>query len=396
MTATPETPRPLQVVHLLDGRIHCGASMVTKTLVQALREAGTVAQLVCLYEGPVAASAREEGLTPEVLPTGSFLARLRGLRRRLDAAREAGRQPILHSHQLRANRFGSLAARGAGVPHVISVHTHKEEFLRDQFPNRAKRKLMRAIHYWTLDHAAARVAVSPGVQRQLLAHGYPEPRTRLIRNVTLLPEPSRDPAGIRRLVRESLGLPSDAWLVLAAGRLVPIKQFEVLLRALTRMTGPPLDRAVVLLAGDGELRAPLERLAADLGVTPRVRFLGWRDDLQGLIRACDCAVSSSRSECSPVFLIEAMALARPVVAAAAEDVAALIHDGEHGLLFPIGDPDALVEKLVLLAREPGRGRHLGEAARTHVRALFDVNRSVREMQALYADVCALPPGRESP
>lgn len=378
------------VFHLLDGRIHCGASMVTKSLVRELQAAGVDARLICLYPGPVADAARTEGLPVAVLPEGSLLARLNGLIRLLREARDAsGGVPVLHSHQLRANRFATLAAWRTRSPHVISVHTHKEEFLRDQFPNPLKRMLMRAIHYGTLRHADARVAVSPGVLRQLRARGYPESSTRLIRNVTLLPEPAANFAGSRHRLVTELGLPDEAFVLMTAGRLVPIKQFHVLLQALARMTGR-LERVVLLLAGEGELRGELERLAASLGVTPRVRFLGWCAALEPYIQACDCAVSSSRSECSPVFLIEAMALARPVVAAAAEDVAALIADGVHGTLFPIGDVSGLVAAVDALVANPQQGRARGQEARAHVLKLFDRDRAVRDMLALYATLGCTP------
>ncbi len=385
--------RPLEILHMIDGRFHCGASLVTRKLVQALRAVNLEAQLICLYEGDVADAARAENLAPIILPSsGTALTRLNALKNLLQDVRDGGSNPILHSHQLRANRFASIAASRVGVPHVISVHTHKEELLRDLFPNPAKRDLMRKIHHWTLGRAAARVAVSPGILRQLLACGYSEPHSCLIRNVTTIPEPIAEAEAMRREVREELGLSPDTWLGLAAGRLVTVKQFEVLLRAVPLMTTPPLDRAVVLLAGDGDRRPALEQLASELGIAERVRFLGWRDDLQRLITAADCAISTSRSESSPVFLIEAMSMAQPVVAADAEDVVALIKDGENGLLFRVGASEELVEKMILLTQEPALRSRLGAAAREHIKEIFNNDRSISQMVDLYHAVSNVPAG----
>jgi glycosyltransferase involved in cell wall biosynthesis len=381
----------LSVFHLLDGRFHCGASLVTRTLIQSLRAADVDAKLVCLYEGAVAAAARSEGLDPVVLPSsGTALARLHALRKMIDPAPDA--RSILHSHQLRANRFASLAAALARIPHVITIHTHKEELLREYFPNPAKRAIMRTLHYWTLDRAAARIAVSPGILQTLLARGYAPDRTQLIRNITNIPEPCEDVKAIRSAVREELGVPEKTVLLLAAGRMVPVKQFETLLQAIPLMKGPPLDQAIVLFAGDGHRRQALEQHAHDLGISHRTRFLGWRTDLQRLILASDCAISTSRSECSPVFLIEAMSLARPVVAADAVDVAALVRDREQGLLFSVGSPEALVDRLAFLMKNRERGHQLGKAARLHIQTLFDTDRTISDIVGLYKTVLQSPHG----
>jgi len=384
----------LTILHLLDGRFHCGASVVTRMLVKALQQHGVDARLICLYEGEVTTAARAEQLDPVVLPgTGSAWHRLQALRQILQTHSRAGRKCILHSHQMRANRFACVAAACQHIPHVITIHAHNEELLRDLFPRRSKRALIRAIHYATLDRAAARIAVSPGVLRQLHARGYAPGRTQLIRNLTVIPEPVQNVASIRQALRAELQLPDDAWWILSAGRLVAVKQFDVLLQALATMTSPPLERAVVLLAGEGPLRPELEQSAEALGIRDRVRFLGWRTDLQRLIAACDCTISTSRSECSPVFVIEAMSLERPVVAAAAEDVAALIQDKEQGLLFPVGSPAGLVACLTRIASEPGLAPKLGQAARQRIQAWFDTGHTLQQTLALYEDVSHTKPRR---
>jgi glycosyltransferase involved in cell wall biosynthesis len=371
------------VYHLLDGRVHCGASLVTRTLVQALRAAGADVRLLCLYEGAAAEAARRQGLDVQLVPGHSAPSRWRGIVRLLRAAWTAHGRPILHSHQLRANRFAALASARAGAAHVISVHTHKEDFIRDWFRNPVTRQIVRRIHYWTLNHAAARIAISPGVLRELVARGYTDGDTRLIRNLAPLPALPPNPADIRRAVRAELNLPEDAFIVLAAGRFVPLKRFDMLLKGLVTLAGLRKD-ATVVLAGDGPLRGELERSATELGVAGRVRFLGWRHDLQPYITACDCAVSCSQTECSPVFLIEAMSLARPVVAAAAEDVANLVSNGATGLLFPLNDTAEMCKAVAGVMRDPETAQRLGLAARAHIEEVFNPEETVRQMLELYA------------
>jgi len=381
---------PLAACHLLDGRYHCGASLVTKALVSAMHRADHDARLFCLYEGPVAQSVRDRGQAVAVVPGGSTLARWRGLVSLLQGVRAEGRLPIIHSHQLRTTRFASFASRRCGrVPHVISVHTHKEEFIRDHFRSPVKRQVIRAIHYWMLNRANGRVAVSPGVLRELRERGHRDENTLLVRNITPLPEPPADTQAARAAVRAELDIADGAFVVMAAGRFVPLKRFDLLLANFAELA-ERLEGTVLVLAGDGPLRCELEQQAAGLGIANAVRFPGWIRDLVPIITACDCAVSASKTECSPVFLIEAMALQRPVVAAAAEDVANLVEDGTSGILFPL-EGGAMCDAVVSVARDPDLAGRLGAAARVRVQQLFDEAESVRDMLALYDRVAASAP-----
>ena len=207
----------------------------------------------------------------------------------------------------------------------------------------------------------------------------------MIRNVTPLPVPPESPDPARNAVCGELGIADDAFIVMTAGRFVPLKQFDTLLRGFAALRGT-IGNAVAIVAGEGPLRGELETLAVDLGIADAVRFPGWKRDLLPLITACDCAVSCSETECSPVFLIEAMSLGRPVIAAAAEDVAGLIQHDVSGLLFPMGDHGAMCDAMTSVARDPAMAQRMGATAREHVQRLFDRDESVREMSALYERV----------
>ena len=97
------------------------------------------------------------------------------------------------------------------------------------------------------------------------------------------------------------------------------------------------------IAGEGPEAASLNKLSNDLGVSGRVRFLGWRDDSDALMQACDTFVCSSRHEPLGNIVLEAWAAGKPVVAAAAAGPAGLIGDDEAGLLVPTEDAGALAE-----------------------------------------------------
>jgi len=140
--------------------------------------------------------------------------------------------------------------------------------------------------------------------------------------------------------RASLATPEGAKVVLALSRLHSKKGLDTLLRAAQR-----LPEAVLWLAGEGPLRSQLERLAKDLGVSDRVRFLGWRTDRGALLRAADVCVLPSRYEPFGTVILEAWAAKTPFVACRSAGPTAHVRDGVDGLLVPIDDDERLAEAI---------------------------------------------------
>ena len=201
------------------------------------------------------------------------------------------------------------------------------------------------------------------LQRQ----GWPAERAHYLPNFTVGTDAA--PAA-----RSALATPPDVPLALALGRLHVNKGFDVLLVALART-----QRLHLWLAGEGELRATLERQAAALGIAERVRFLGWRDDIPALLGAADFLVCPSRHEPLGNVVIEAWAAGLPVIAAASEGPRALIADGENGLLVRVDDADALARAMLRLADDQdlrarlaaaGRAAHAAEYSEPRVVGLY--------------------------
>jgi glycosyltransferase involved in cell wall biosynthesis len=140
------------------------------------------------------------------------------------------------------------------------------------------------------------------------------------------------------LARSAFDTPQDAPLLLAIGRLHTAKAHDVSLRALARLPGVWL-----WIAGEGPLLGELQALAAELGVADRVRFLGWRTDAPALYRTADVCVFPSRFEPLGNVVLQAWAHGLPLVAAASQGPAALVRDGDDGLLVPPDDAPALAE-----------------------------------------------------
>ncbi|MBI1243815.1 MAG: glycosyltransferase [Alphaproteobacteria bacterium] len=174
-----------------------------------------------------------------------------------------------------------------------------------------------------------------------------------------------DAARATPVERTQFGTPSDAKLVLALGRLHKNKAFDVLLEAVARVPA-----AHLWIAGAGDLDAALKAQAARLGIDARVRFLGWRQDVAALLAACDVLACPSRHEPLGNVVIEGWAHGKPVVAAESAGPAALIRDGETGLLVPVDDAAALAQALDAVLADPARAGRLAQAGEAAYQAEY--------------------------
>ncbi len=181
--------------------------------------------------------------------------------------------------------------------------------------------------------------------------------------------------------------------VLFVARLVPKKGLIHLIRAMERVQQRVPD-AELLVAGEGPLRAELEKEAAARRV--RTTFLGVqtpaqvRELMRGATLLCGPGVvaTSGDAEGLGIIFLEAQAVGLPVVASTSGGIAEGIIDGETGLLHTPGDEDALAEHIVALMTDPERRHHMGTAGRAHVLRNFDLQRQTRALESLYDDVTA--------
>ena len=167
-----------------------------------------------------------------------------------------------------------------------------------------------------------------------------------------------------RMLRSSRGIPQDACLLLYAAEFSARKNQETLLRAMKLLP----DRLHLALAGNGGMLEEMKQLAETLGISERIHFLGYVNQMPDWYGAADMAVSTSRSEGLPFNIMEAMAMKLPVVATAVKGHEDLIIPGETGLLFPFGDSEACAAQIRYLLDHTDHAMAMGAAARTAVKS----------------------------
>ncbi len=212
-------------------------------------------------------------------------------------------------------------------------------------PNGNYKLVCRLGHYYNLKyyrHADFWVGISKGICDHLARGGMPSERVFHIPNFA-------DETVVDSLSRDSFDTPVDRPLILAAGRLHVNKGFDVLLQSLKL-----IPDAILWLAGSGPEETALKQLCSDLGLTNRVRFLGWRNDVTALMKSVDLFVCPSRHEGLGSIVMESWAHGCPIVATDSQGPGELIEDGLTGLLTPVDKVEPLVIAITSLLNNPAQ------------------------------------------
>ena len=222
------------------------------------------------------------------------------------------------------------------------------------------------------------VANTEDIADWIIRQGWPAGKVRYIPNF------ASAPGDVEPIDRAGLTTPPDAPLLLSMGRLHEAKAHDVSLEAMTT-----LPKAYLWIAGVGPMEGKLRAMAQGLGVEDRVRFLGWRTDPSALYRTADLCVFPSRFEPLGNVVIQAWAHGLPVVAAASQGPAALIRDGQDGMLVPVDDPTALATGIQRLLDDPALRARLADAGRLRVAGEFSKAAVVAQWRQLFTDYGAI-------
>jgi glycosyltransferase involved in cell wall biosynthesis len=299
----------------------------------------------------------------------AYLARSLGPR---DAAWVAGvlerrGASIVHLHTFASQVVGTRAALTTGARVVRTEHSTRVYDDPSCWP----------FSRWSLARADAVVCISEHVSRVALAKApWAGAKVRVVANGV-------DTAHFAPLPRAS-SAPSAATEPLrfvSLGRLDPRKGLDLALAALAQVPGAELD-----IVGDGDARGALTALAERLGVTDRVRFVGFVDDVRASIAKADVALSSARSEGLGVALLEAMSMERAVVALPTGGVPEIVADGDTGWLAHGHCAEALARVMRDAVERRDEVRRRGQRARASVESRFSIDAMRRGYDAIYAEL----------
>jgi glycosyltransferase involved in cell wall biosynthesis len=283
---------------------------------------------------------------------------------------------LVHSHMSRSNVPATIAARLAGVRHILcQVHNVNTWETR--------RQLM--MERWLMRWRTAMLAVSEGVKRDIVSNlSCPPERVRVLYNGVDIqeygsarPEPE---------LRHDLGIPEGHRLVVMLARLVAQKKHTRLLQALEaiREELPPTS---VLLVGEGGLLRALEREVEERRLGDIVSFAGHRNDIPQILALSDLSVVTSDREGFSNAIVESLAAGVPVVATDVGGNSEAIVDGECGLLVKPNDLEGLARALKTILTDDTLRQRMSEGARQRAKR-FGLDRMLKETRQLYLELLA--------
>jgi len=284
---------------------------------------------------------------------------------------------LIHAHGYGAANFGRLAGMIRGIPTI--VHAHDDDRYYPSYQRVADRLLR--------NYTNRAIAVSESVKESCInKRNISKDKIFVIHNGI----PLQDfvmPEGERvQKERNRLGIGSDFKVVGTVAKLREEKGTQYFIESAVKVL-EIFPKTNLLIAGDGPLMEELKILSEKLGLGNRVLFAGFRDDIPAILSIIDIFVIPSITEGSPLALLEAMAMGKPIVATNVGGIVEILRDGETGLLVPSKDPEAIAEKIVHLLRNEAESRKLGLRAREEVEK-YDIQSHVQKVAGHYDELIA--------
>lgn len=377
----------IKVCHLASGDLWAGAEVQLTSLLTSLRKVADLEVSAILFNnGRLAYELKELGINTHVIPEStrhplSILKQLAGYFRQ-------NRVDILHTHKYKDNVLGSLSSVYQGIRYrVRTIHGLPEPYTGWRAAKMHMYQVVdRAVNRWLVDRILA-VSFHLGMS---LVPRFGAEKVCCIHN-TINMEKMRL-KGCSPDAKRKLNLREDQFIIGTMCRLTPVKGLDVFLRAARIIRSQRSDVKFVIV-GDGPLRDPLGALAAEYGLDKDVIFLGHRNDAHDVLALMDLFVLASLSEGIPMVLLEALALARPVVASRTGGIPEVIEDGASGLLVRAGHEDEIAQSCIALMDDYDWAQRLGEAGRKTVEEKFSARVMAEKVLEVYRELIVSGDGR---
>ena len=371
---------PIRVVYCIDNMKVGGTELNAVRTAERLDRSRFALSVVCIHQdGPLLARYEAAGIPVYPFPMSSLLGpQAVGQALRLIRLFRRERTDVVHSHDAYTSVFATMCARVAGVRGVIASR-------RSWHSPHLQGRILRAnrVAYRFSDRV---VGNSPSVSRLVAEEGGVS-ASRIVTIPNFLDpqsfEPLSDPA--RRALLDELAVPADAFVVGIVARLSLVKDHATLLRALAELV-PAIPSVHCVLVGDGPERGRIQALACELGIGGRVHFAGERPQIPNLHGLFDVSVLCSTTEAFPNSVLEAMAVARPVVATDVGGTPDAVREGATGLLVPPREPSRLAHAIARLHAEPALRAKLGAAARSAAQSGYSASTVISQVEALYTSL----------
>ncbi|MDD4239526.1 MAG: glycosyltransferase [Desulfotomaculaceae bacterium] len=368
----------IKVVQIIGGGEFGGAERHIINLAGALNPQMVEVTVCCLFSEPFVGIAAKAGinafnLTMRNRTDLSVVGKLASIIRENNF-------DIVHTHGVRANLLGRLAARQVNrKPVVTTVHS----LLERDYPGFFRRQLNSITEWATRGWTDYFIAVSQGLKAKLVSSGVPQDWVTVIYNGIVIEDFS--PSAERGAQRALLGYGPAVPLVGIVARLHPVKGHQYFLEAAQLVLEQrPEVRFVVV--GDGPQRQVLEEMAGRLGIAGQVTFTGFVSEVRSLMADLDLLVISSLWEGFGLTAVEAMAMGLPVISTEVGGLPEVVLHGETGLLVPPANSAVLAKGIIWMLEHPEATAEMTKRASQVVCEKFTAQVMARRTEELYRKV----------
>ncbi len=363
----------MKILHINTERTWRGGEQQTLNLLVGLKERRIASDLVCQTGSPLQEKAAAAGVN--VFPIG--------MRGEIDLA--AGWQirklirkfsyHIIHSHTSHAHSLAFLASIGTGVTRLVTRRVDFSIFRHSFLKLSGIKYRFMADYYIAISHKIKAVLVNDGIaeQRIFVVHSGIDPHRFM------------SAAGDQLL--SEFNINENQKVVINVAHLAGHKGQIYLVRAIPHVLAK-LPEARFFIVGQGELLDELKQAALDLGIERALVFTGFRDDVAAFYQIADLFVMSSVQEGLGTAVLDALALAKPVVATNTGGLPEIIHDGKTGRLVAPADPAALAEGIVDMLTRVEAAKSMGREGQSMVQKSFSVDAMVEKNIEVYKQVLA--------
>jgi glycosyltransferase involved in cell wall biosynthesis len=331
-------------------------------------------------ENEILAEARKAGIACQGIPMSSPLDFAAW--RRLKKTVQDSSINLLCAHGYKSTVMSLWIHRTLKVPTLA--------FSRGYTAENKKVAFYQYLDRMALGYVDGVICVSDGQRRILEKLGVRAKRIWVVHNAIHTSETTGDVAGFRSKVSKQLSLPKDAIWCVTAGRMSPEKGHEDLIQSIALM-GERATRCCFLFCGEGPCRARLEKQAQAYNLGERIRFVGFRRDLQDIFQAMDMLILPSHSEGLPNVVLEAFSFGKAVVTTSVGGVPELVEDGRNGILVPPGNPKSLAEAIIRCAENRMMRETFGKAARNTARSRFNFEDQAKKLKSIYSEILVSAP-----
>lgn len=373
----------IKIIYVIEGD-GGGAVSHVLSLAKELAKKEITVFTIFVVDGSAVGIAKKWGLNFKLISKKSFLDVMLIWRLVLIFYKE--KVEIIHTHTIRCNFYARIASLLYLRPKIslTTVHSHIADEVKGNVKFGFKDWLLCKRETYTSKLVYHFICVSSKIKQRLLSNHMPESKLTVIENGVEIPNLSLSHI-YNKSIRGEFSIGDNEIIVGIVGRLVPLKNHNLFINAAKRLS-EVTSNIKFLIIGDGPLLELLYNKVRKIGISKKVVFTGWRNDIQNLLCAIDIFVICSEVEGLNISVLEAMASAKPVIGTNVKGISEIILDNKTGILVPPNNVDSLTEAVLRLVNNKDERTNMGLNGRQLIEKEYSVQQMIDKTFQLYKNL----------